>query len=87
MAHDDVQPASLACGDCPIQHRAVCARCDAEELEQLEKIKYYRSFEAGQTIIWAGDQMDFVASVVSGIATLTQTLEDGRTQMVGLLLP
>jgi CRP/FNR family transcriptional regulator len=31
--------------------------------------------------------MDFVASVVSGIATLTQTLEDGRRQMVGLLLP
>ncbi|PFG64447.1 CRP/FNR family transcriptional regulator [Thioclava sp. ES.031] len=87
MAHDDVQPTSLACGDCPIQHRAVCARCDADELALLEKIKYYRSFEAGQTIIWAGDQMDFVASVVSGIATLTQTLEDGRTQMVGLLLP
>jgi CRP-like cAMP-binding protein len=31
--------------------------------------------------------MDFVASVVSGMAGLTQQLEDGRTQMVGLLLP
>lgn len=31
--------------------------------------------------------MDFVASVVTGIATLTQTMEDGRRQMVGLLLP
>jgi len=31
--------------------------------------------------------MDFVGSVVSGIASLTQTMEDGRTQMVGLLLP
>lgn len=31
--------------------------------------------------------MDFVGSVVSGIATLTQAMEDGRTQMVGLLLP
>ncbi len=31
--------------------------------------------------------MDFVGSVVSGIATLRQTMEDGRTQMVGLLLP
>ncbi len=45
------------------------------------------SYEAGQTIIWSGDRMEFVASVVSGIATLTQTMEDGRTQMVGLLLP
>ena len=75
------------CVDCPIRHRAVCARCDADELALLEDIKYYRSFTAGQTIMWAGDRMDFVASVVSGVAALTQTMEDGRTQMVGLLLP
>ena len=76
-----------SCGECPIRHRAVCARCEADELQQLDAIKYYRSFEAGQTIIWSGDKMEFVGSVVSGIATLTQTMEDGRTQMVGLLLP
>ncbi|WP_417206536.1 transcriptional regulator FnrL [Antarctobacter sp.] len=75
------------CGDCPIRHRAVCARCENDELEKLEQIKYYRKFEAGQSIIWAGDRMDFVGSVVSGIATLSQAMEDGRTQMVGLLLP
>ncbi len=75
------------CSQCPIRHRAVCARCEPDELQQLEEIKYYRSFEAGQTIIWSGDKMDFVGSVVSGVATLTQTMEDGRTQMVGLLLP
>ncbi|KDB05329.1 transcriptional regulator [Defluviimonas sp. 20V17] len=56
-------------------------------MEALEQIKYYRSYEAGQTLVWSGDQMDFVASVVTGIATLTQTMEDGRRQMVGLLLP
>ena len=75
------------CGDCPIRHRAVCARCEPDELARLEQIKYYRSFQAGQTVIWSGDRMDFVASVVTGIATLTQTMEDGRRQMVGLLLP
>jgi len=86
MLHS-VELTSHDCGDCPIRHRAVCARCDQDEMLDLEKIKYYRSFEAGQTVIWSGDQMDFVASVVTGIATLTQTMEDGRTQMVGLLLP
>lgn len=75
------------CGDCPIRHRAVCARCDGPELSKLEEMKYYRSFEAGQNVVWSGDRMDFVASVVSGIASLTQTMEDGRRQMVGLLLP
>jgi len=76
-----------SCNDCPIRHRAVCARCEPDELQQLEQIKFYRSFDAGQNILWSGDRMDFVASVVSGVATLTQTMEDGRTQMVGLLLP
>lgn len=78
---------SHECGECPIRHRAVCARCETDELTQLEEVKYYRSFEAGQTVVWSGDKMDFVASVVTGIATLTQTMEDGRRQMVGLLLP
>jgi CRP/FNR family transcriptional regulator, anaerobic regulatory protein len=75
------------CAECPIRHRAVCARCESDELERLEQIKYYRSYDPGQTVIWSGDRMDFVASVVSGVATLSQTMEDGRTQMVGLLLP
>ena len=79
--------AHVQCGDCPIRHRAVCARCETDELSRLEQIKYYRSFQAGQTIIWSGDRMEFVGSVVTGIATLTQTMEDGRRQMVGLLLP
>jgi len=87
MLHDLNDHAPRTCGDCPIRHRAVCARCDSDELEQLDQIKYYRNFEAGRTLVWAGDKMDFVGSVVSGIAMLTQTLEDGRTQMVGLLLP
>ncbi|MCG6883374.1 MAG: Crp/Fnr family transcriptional regulator [Silicimonas sp.] len=77
----------MKCSECPIRHRAVCARCDDTELERLEKIKSYRSFRAGETIIWRGDDLHHVSSVVSGIATLSKTLDDGRVQMVGLLLP
>lgn len=75
------------CNTCPIRHRAVCSKCEPDELQRLDAVKYYRHYDAGQPVVWAGDEMDFVASVVSGIATLSQTLEDGRTQMVGLLLP
>lgn len=77
----------MKCSDCPIRHSAVCARCEPDELYELEQIKYYRNYESGQAVAWAGDEMSFVASVVKGVATLSQTLEDGRTQMVGLLLP
>ncbi len=77
----------VRCADCGIRHRAVCSRCDSSELARLEEVKFYRHYEAGQRIVWAGDEMSFVGSVVSGIATMSQTLEDGRVQMVGLLLP
>lgn len=75
------------CGACPIRHRAICARCDDDELAVLESMKSYTSFEAGQPIIWRGDDLTHFSSIVEGIAALSRTLEDGRTQMVGLLLP
>ncbi len=77
----------IKCSECPIRHRAVCATCNDDELERLEKIKVYRSYQAGDTFLWRGDESQFVSSIVKGIATLTKTLEDGRTQVVGLLLP
>lgn len=75
------------CIACPIRHRAVCATCDSDELRTLESIKSYRSFSAGQTIVWADDALEFVASIVSGSATIERMMEDGRKQTLGLLLP
>ena len=77
----------IKCSECPIRHRAVCARCDDSEIEILDTMKSYRSFAAGETIQWRGEPLEYVSSVVKGVASLTKTLEDGRTQMVGLLLP
>ena len=76
-----------SCADCNIRYRAICATCDTDELSRLEDIKYYRTFEAGQHIMFEGDEMHFVASVVTGAAKLSRTLPDGRIQMLGLLLP
>jgi CRP/FNR family transcriptional regulator len=56
-------------------------------LQELEQIKYYRSYAAGQTIFFAGDALEYVGSLVSGVSSLTRTMPDGRVQMVGLLLP
>lgn len=78
--------ARVECSDCPIRHRAVCARADSTELVQLDSIKTYRTYAAGEQIMWRGDPLAFVSSVVSGVATLGRSLEDGRTQVVGLLL-
>lgn len=75
------------CNTCPIRYRAVCSQCEADELALLEGMKFYRTLLPGQPIVWEGEPMDFVASLVTGVVTLTKALEDGRTQMVGLLLP
>jgi CRP/FNR family transcriptional regulator, anaerobic regulatory protein len=75
------------CADCPIRHRAVCAHCEPAELDELERIKSYRTYAPGETIAWSGERLALVGSVVDGIALLSSTLADGRRQMVGLLFP
>lgn len=80
-------PKLKSCDDCPIRYNAVCSKCDEDELRELEEIKYYRTYEAGQSIFFAGDELEFVGSIVAGVASLTRTMPDGRVQMVGLLLP
>jgi CRP/FNR family transcriptional regulator len=76
-----------ACNDCPIRYRAVCAKCDADELAVLEQMKTYQTFQSGAHLASAGENLDFFSSIVSGCATMSRTLEDGRRQTVGLLLP
>ncbi|MEJ6403557.1 transcriptional regulator FnrL [Yoonia sp. 2307UL14-13] len=80
-------PELKSCQNCPIRYNAICSKCEPEELVTLEQVKYYRSFTAGQPIFFSGDPLEFVASVVNGVASLTRTMPDGRVQMVGLLLP
>ena len=77
----------LQCSECPIRHRAVCSRADEDELAELNAIKFYKSHKAGETIALRGESLPIVASVVAGTAVLEKSIEDGRTQMVGLLLP
>ncbi|WP_298258613.1 transcriptional regulator FnrL [uncultured Litoreibacter sp.] len=85
MTQVDLAPKS--CSNCPIRPRAICSRCTDEELNELDKIKYYKTYAAGSSVVLMGDPMTFVASVVAGVATLSRSMADGRMQMVGLLLP
>ncbi len=87
MTRIDLSLAASACSQCPIRHRAICATCEGDELDRLEAMKSYRSWRAGDTIVMEGAAIPFVGSVVTGCATLTRSMEDGRMQMVGLLMP
>lgn len=45
-----------------------------------------KNYEAGSTLIAEGDEPTIVGHVVSGVVRITQTLDDGRQQIVGLAI-
>jgi CRP/FNR family transcriptional regulator len=75
------------CIDCKIRHRAVCSNCEPDELAKLDVVKFYRDFAPGQEIVAAGEESEFLGSVVDGVVSLSKTLIDGRRQTVGLMFP
>ncbi len=72
------------CASCAIRERAICAYCEPDELETLDAIKSYRAYAKGSEIVVAGERTPFVASIVSGVVSLSKTLADGRRQVIGL---
>lgn len=82
-----IETASRDCGDCPIRRQAICSRCQADELLVLDRMKTYRSYAKGEMISHAGDPVSHVGTLVSGVASISRGLEDGRRQIMGILLP
>jgi len=75
------------CGACPIQRQAICSRCETDELNILEQMKSYRTYSKGEMITYTGAPVSHVGTLVSGVASISQGLEDGRRQIMGILLP
>ena len=75
------------CSACPIRHNAICSRCQPDELNALDQMKTYRMFEKGEAITHIGENMAYVGLLVSGVAAISKSLEDGRKQILGILLP
>jgi CRP/FNR family transcriptional regulator len=76
-----------ACDTCTVRHHAICAALDAPELAALNAIGRRRTLEAGEPLIWEGDDSILVANVIDGILKLSTGTEDGREQIVGVVYP
>lgn len=89
--HDPIQ--TLLSGDlprcavCHIKSIGVCAHSSEQELGWLEDAKLYRRFKAGTMIAYSGDKLDYVGSIMTGIASIGGTRSDGRRQTYGVLMP
>lgn len=54
---------------------------------EANRIGHIRQYESGLTIIPEGGEATIVGRMTSGVLRITQTLDDGRQQVVGLALP
>lgn len=71
--------ASIRCSLC-----SDLSPCVKEELARLARI---RTYKAGETVVAEAEPVGFVGHVVSGVLRMQKALQDGRQQIVGLLLP
>ncbi len=76
-----------ACDTCAVRNRAICSALEPAELNSLNAIGRRRTLEAGEPLIWEGDDSILVANVIDGILKLSTGTEDGREQIVGVVYP
>ncbi len=76
-----------SCETCVVRNRAICAALDTHELGALNAIGRSRTLEAGESLIWEGDESVLVANVMEGVLKLSTGTEDGREQIVGMVFP
>lgn len=77
-------PSVHSCDACAVRDRAICEALDAREVEALSAIGRQRSIEAGQSLVWEGDESMLVANVVEGVLKLSTGMQDGRELIVGV---
>lgn len=75
------------CVLCQMRALGVCAKAGDDALAELEGHKIYRTYAAGSTIAYAGDELRYSGTIMTGVASMSHLLEDGRRQIIGLLHP
>lgn len=72
------------CRTCVIRDTALCRALPPDALAELNRIAQRRRVPAGQWLLDQDRPPHLVANIVSGVARLSRSLADGRTQIVGL---
>lgn len=75
------------CDTCVVRNRAICSALDESEISALSMIGRRRTLNAGQSLLWEGEDSVLVANVIEGLLKLSTGTEDGREQIVGVVYP
>lgn len=73
------------CDRCEVRDQAICADLDAQERAALNRIGRRVTLQAGQTVMWEGDDSTVVANVIEGTLKLATSSGDGSEQIVGVV--
>ncbi len=75
------------CRDCTVRGRSLCGTLSTEAAEAFDRITRPVDLAAGETFVWEEDDAPIVGSLTHGLLKITGSLEDGREQILGLLMP
>jgi len=76
-----------SCDTCVVRNRAICGALDVDEIAVLNTIGRRRNLNAGESLMWEGEDSVLVANVIEGVLKLSTGTEDGREQIVGVVYP
>ncbi len=76
-----------SCETCDIRRTAICCSLDSAGLAALGRLGRKMRLNAGQTLVWEGDESVVVGNVLSGMLKLSTVTGDGREQIVGIVYP
>nr|WP_137677631.1 Crp/Fnr family transcriptional regulator [Parerythrobacter lutipelagi] len=83
----EIEPSLNFCQACAVRNRAICADLDEDELGLLNAIGRRKRLQAGEQLLWEGDDAIIVANVVEGVLKLSTQTADGREQILGIVYP
>jgi CRP/FNR family transcriptional regulator, anaerobic regulatory protein len=83
----ELSPPDVPCRFCQARRGAFCHATSAGELNLLERVRRYRRYRAGETVIRAGAPIGFLGTVIAGTALLTLPARRRLRQVVGLAFP
>jgi CRP/FNR family transcriptional regulator len=76
-----------SCRACAIRSEALCRALPEATLDQINRISRRRRVAAGRALFSEDEAASLVATVLNGVAKVSVSLPDGRTQVVGLHFP
>ena len=87
MEPSDIPRPVNFCQTCAVRNRAICADLDDGEIGLLNSIGRRRRIEAGEQLLWEGDDAVLVANVIEGVLKLSSETAGGKEQILGLAYP